>query len=90
LSELRLVAPGLAALIVCLAMRFRMSHAKIREFLWEWLALSISVGTISKTIHEAGAAVVPAEEEIHAKLLTVVTERIPRRFGFDPIHEIKS
>ena len=64
LSEWRLVAPGLAALIVCLAMRFRMSHAKIREFLWEWLALSISVGTISKTIHEAGAAVAPAEEEL--------------------------
>jgi hypothetical protein len=46
------------------AMRFRMSRAKIREFLWEWLALSISVGTISKTIHEAGAAVAPAEEEL--------------------------
>jgi exodeoxyribonuclease V alpha subunit len=28
-------------------------------------------------------------EEIHAKLLTVVTERIPSRFGFDPIRQIQ-
>ena len=64
LSEWRLVGPGLAALIVCLALRFRLSHAKIREFLWVWMGLSLSVGTISKTIHEAGAAVAPAEAEL--------------------------
>jgi exodeoxyribonuclease V alpha subunit len=28
-------------------------------------------------------------EEIHAKLLAVVTERIPTRFGFDPVRQIQ-
>jgi transposase len=64
LSEWRLVGPGLATLIVCLALRFRLSRAKIREFLWEWMGLSLSVGTIAQTIHEAGAVVAPAEEEL--------------------------
>ncbi|MCG6868862.1 MAG: ATP-dependent RecD-like DNA helicase [Gammaproteobacteria bacterium] len=30
-----------------------------------------------------------APEEIHEKLLHLVTERIPRRFGFDPVEEIQ-
>ena len=64
LSEWRLVGPGLAALIVALALRFRLSRARIREFLSEWLGLSLSIGTIHQTIHEASAAVAPAEEEL--------------------------
>jgi exodeoxyribonuclease V alpha subunit len=34
---------------------------------------------------------IPAEtpEEIHAKLLQVVTERIPKRFGLDPVEDIQ-
>jgi exodeoxyribonuclease V alpha subunit len=28
-------------------------------------------------------------DDIHNKLLHMVTERIPRRFGFDPVHEIQ-
>jgi hypothetical protein len=64
LSEWRLVGPGLAALIVALALRFRLSRARIQEFLGEWLGLALSVGTIHQTIHEASAAVAPAEEEL--------------------------
>ena len=64
LSEWRLVGPGLAALIVALAFRFRLSRARIREFLGEWLGLKLSIGTIHQTLHEAGAAVAPAEEEL--------------------------
>ena len=64
LSEWRLVGPGLAALIVALALRFRLSRARIREFLREWLGVDLSLGTIHQTIHEAGAAVAPAEEEL--------------------------
>ena len=64
LSEWRLVGPGLAALIVALALRFRLSRARIREFLSEWLGVDLSLGTIHQTIHEAGAAVAPAEEEL--------------------------
>ena len=64
LGEWRLVGPGLAALIVALAYRFRLSRARIREFLGEWLGLKLSIGTIHQTLHEASAAVAPAEEEL--------------------------
>ncbi|MFZ1642715.1 MAG: IS66 family transposase, partial [Candidatus Contendobacter sp.] len=39
LNEWRLVGPGLAALLVALAYRFRLSRARIQEFLGEWLGL---------------------------------------------------
>jgi len=64
LREWRLVGPGLAALIVALSYRFRLSRARVREFLAEWLGLDLSIGTIHQTLHEAGAAVAPAEEEL--------------------------
>jgi len=64
LSEWRLVGPALAALIVALALRFRLSRARIQEFLGEWLGLDLSIGTIHQTLHEASAAVAPAEEEL--------------------------
>ena len=64
LSEWRLVGPGLAVLIVALAYRFRLSRARIREFLGEWLGLDLRVGTIHRTLHEAGAAVAPVEDEL--------------------------
>jgi hypothetical protein len=64
LKEWRLVGPGLAALIVALAFRFRLSRARIREFLDTGLGLTLSLGTIHQTLHEAGAAIAPAEEEL--------------------------
>ena len=64
LSEWRLVGPGLAALIVCLAYRMRLSRARIQEFLGDWLGLEISVGTLHATLHESGAAVLPVEDEL--------------------------
>jgi transposase len=64
LSEWRLVGPGLAVLIVALALRFRLSRARIQEFLREWLGVELSIGTIHQTIHEAAAAVAPAEDEL--------------------------
>ena len=64
LSEWRLVGPGLAALIVCLAYRMRLSRARTQEFLSDWLGLEISVGTLHATLHESGAAVLPVEDEL--------------------------
>jgi hypothetical protein len=64
LSEWRLVGAGLVALIVALSFRFRMSRARIQEFLHDWLGLDISIGTINQTIHEAAAAIAPAEAEL--------------------------
>ncbi len=69
LNEWRLVGPGLAALLVALAYRFRLSRARIQEFLGEWLGLDLSIGTIHQTLHEAAAAVAPAEEELVAAVL---------------------
>ena len=64
LSEWRLVGPGLAALIVALALRFRLSRARIQEFLRTWLGVDLSIGTLHQTIHESSAVVAPAEDEL--------------------------
>jgi transposase len=64
LSEWRLVGPGLATLIVALHLRFRLSRRRMREFLHDWLGLSLSVGTLDRTLREARAAVAPLEEEL--------------------------
>jgi len=66
LSEWRLVGPSLAALIVCLAYRMRLSRRRIQEFLYDWLSLELSVGIINATLHESGAAVLPVENELVA------------------------
>ncbi len=64
-----MVGAGLAALIVALSrkagpLRFRLSRARIREFLHEWLGVELSTGTIHRTLHEAAAALAPAEDEL--------------------------
>ncbi len=78
LCEWRLVGPGLAALIVCLAYRMRLSRPRIQEFLADWLGVALSVGTINATLHESGAAALPVEDElveaVHASGLLNVDE----------------
>jgi transposase len=69
LSEWRLVGPGLATLIVALHRRFRMSYRRMREFLRDWLGLSLSVGTLDRTLREAAAATAPLEEELIAAVV---------------------
>jgi hypothetical protein len=64
LSEWRLVGPNLAALIVCLAYRMRLSRLRIQEFLHDWLGLYLSVGTLQATLQECGAAALPIEQEL--------------------------
>lgn len=64
LTEWHLIGPQLVSLICCLSLRMRMSRTKIQEFLWDWLGLSLSTGTIHQCILEAGRAVAPLEEEI--------------------------
>lgn len=66
LGGFRLIGPGLAALIVALALRYRLSRARIREFLADWLGVSVSVGALHAVIEEAGAAVAPVEAELIA------------------------
>lgn len=64
LGGFRLIGPGLAALIVALALRYRLSRARIREFLADWFGVSLSVGALHAVIEEAGAAVAPVEAEL--------------------------
>ena len=64
LSEWRLVAPRLAAMIVLLSKRHRNSRRLIREFLLVFLGLELSIGTIDQTIREAGRSVAPLEEAL--------------------------
>jgi transposase len=68
LSQWRLVGPGLAALIVCLFYRIRLSRQRIREFLHDWFGITLSVGTINKVIHESGRAAMPVEDELVSEL----------------------
>ena len=64
MSEWRLVGPGLSALIVCLAYRMRLSRARIVEFLWDWLGIRLSVGTVHNTIMESGRAALALETSL--------------------------
>ena len=64
LTEWRLVGPTMVSFIVCLSKNHRMSLKKIREFLNDWLGLSLSKATINQCLHEAGRAVDPLQEEI--------------------------
>ena len=69
LSEWRLVDATLASFIVCLNLRLRLSRFRIREFLHDWLGITLSVGTINKTIHESGRAVIPVEAMLTEEVL---------------------
>jgi AcrR family transcriptional regulator len=52
------------ALIVCLALRMRLSRARIRELLGTWLGIKLATGTLNQCVHEAAHAVLPVEEQL--------------------------
>lgn len=68
LTEWHLVGPTLAALIICLSLRLRLSRPRIREFLQDWLGISLSVGCINQCLSEGGRAVAPLEDELVAEI----------------------
>lgn len=68
LTEDVLVGSNLASLIASLAVRYRLSRVKIREFLADWLGVFLSVGTIDRCVREAGIACEPVVEELLAQL----------------------
>ncbi len=63
LTEWHLADPMLVALICSLALRLRLSRARIQEFLHDWLGLALSVATINQCLHEAGRAVAPVVQD---------------------------
>ena len=72
LTEWHLAGPLLVAFICALALRQRLSRARIREFLHDWLGLELGVATINQCIHEAGRAVEPVvEQEIRSAMRDV-------------------
>jgi len=68
LTEYVLVGPWLATLIASLGVRYRMSRAKIREFLIDWANTELGVGTIDRCIREAGIACVPVVDQLVEEL----------------------
>jgi transposase len=68
LTEWHLVGPMLAALIICLSLRMRLSRMRIREFLQDWLGITLSVGCINQCLTEGGRAVAPIEDELVAEI----------------------
>ena len=68
LTEYVLVGSHLSGLIASLGVRYRLSRVKIREFLADWLGVSLSVGTIDRCIREAGIACEPVVEELLVQL----------------------
>ena len=69
LTEWHLAGPLLVTFICALALRQRLSRARIQEFLYDWLGLHLGVATINQCIHEAGRAVEPVvEKEIRTAL----------------------
>jgi hypothetical protein len=72
LSECHLAGPTLVAFICALTQRMRLSRAKVREFLSDWLGLSLSTALINQCVHEAARAVEPVvEQEILATVRQV-------------------
>jgi transposase len=71
LSESHLAGPTLVAFICALTQRMRLSRAKVREFLSDWLGLSLSTALINQCVHEAARAVEPVVEQ---EILTTVRD----------------
>ncbi|WP_434735332.1 IS66 family transposase [Accumulibacter sp.] len=69
LGEWRLVGPRLSGVIVLLALRMRLSRARIRELLMELFELTLSTGVIDETIREAGRASLPLEDALVADIV---------------------
>jgi len=58
----------LATFIASMGVRYRLSRAKIQEFLFDWLGVKLSIGTIDRCVREAGIACEPVVEELLAQL----------------------
>jgi hypothetical protein len=69
LSEWHLAGPTLVVFVCALSQRMRLSRAKVREFLSDWLGLSLSTALINQCVHEAARALEPVVEQ---EILTTV------------------
>ena len=60
----QMLGPRLAALIVLLSLRYRLSRAKLRELLQELTGLELSIGLIDQTLRQSAGQVAPVEEAL--------------------------
>jgi len=70
LSEWRLIGPDLAAVIVFLALRMRLSRARIQEWFNELFGLHLSIGVLDETIREAGRAAAGLEDALVNEIIS--------------------
>ena len=68
LGEWRLLGPRLAAVVVLLTVRYRLSRVKVQELLAELFGLQVSIGLIDQTLRETGRAIEPLESALAADL----------------------
>jgi transposase len=64
LTEACLVGSTLATFLAALSVRYRLSRARIREFLTAWFGVPLSVGTIDRCIREVGVACEPVVDDL--------------------------
>jgi len=64
IGQQRLLGPRLAALVVFLCLRMRLSRQRVRELMQVLLALDLSVGLIDQTVQQAARAVAPLETSL--------------------------
>ncbi len=68
LKEYILVGPMLTTFIASLSVRYRLSRAKIQEFLQDWCGLRLSLGSLDRCIREAGFALQPVVADLIGQL----------------------
>ena len=68
LQEYVLVGPMLGSFIASLSVRYRLSRVKIQEFLQDWAGIELSIGSIDRSIREAGLACRPVVDELIEQL----------------------
>ena len=68
LTEYVMVGPMSATFIAALAVRYRMSRVKIKEFLSDWYNTELSVGTVDRCVREAGVACFPVVDQLIEEL----------------------
>jgi transposase len=64
IGQQRLLGPRLAATVVFLCLRLRLSRARVRELLQVLFGLELSVGLIDQTVQQAARAAAPLEAAI--------------------------
>jgi transposase-like protein len=87
LGEQRLLGPRLAASIVYLSQRMRLSRRRVQELMQEFWGLELSIGLIDQTIQQAARAVEPLEdsltEELHQAAIVHVDETSWKEAGLN-------